>query len=76
MSQRVLEHNLLCFSLSFFFSDFRSRQVAESSELSSAKPVQSGCVQLRILRNHTSGVANLQSSVMKSQVRKTVNSSS
>ena len=75
MSQRVLEHNLLCFSLSFF-SDFRSRQVAESSELSSAKPVQSGCVQLISPRNHTSGVGNLQSSLMKSQVRKTINSSS
>ena len=76
MSQSVLEYNLSCFSFKFFSSDFRSRQVGGSSELSSTKFVQSGCVQLRILRNHTSGVANLQSSVMKSQVRKTVNSSS
>ena len=59
-----------------FSSDFRSRQVGESSELFSTKFVQSGCVQLRIRRNHVSGVANLQSSVMKSQVRKTINSSS
>ena len=75
MSQSGLQYNLCVFPL-IFFSDFRSRQVGESSDLSSAKPVQSDCVQLISPRNHTSGVGNLQSSVMKSQVRKTINSSS
>ena len=76
MIQSVLEYNLSCFSFEFVLLIFGQGKWEGRQSVSSTKFVQSGCVQLRIPRNHTSGVANLQSSVMKSQVRKTINSSS
>ena len=75
VSQRVLEHNLLCFSLSFFFW-FSLKASGRVVRVIQCKTCSKRLCSLISPWNHTSGVGNLQSSLMKSQVHKTINSSS